>query len=64
MNVFEKTGKRTSNLNLLVNALKTTPPTSIEAADLFITKLRTRLSDRCIDHLCFLKQNFKSNNIE
>ncbi len=68
MNVYEATGKRTENLTLLFNALSTIPPTSIEserafsALGLFITKIRTRLSDKSIDHLCFLKHYFRSQN--
>ncbi|XP_023230454.1 uncharacterized protein LOC111641584 [Centruroides sculpturatus] len=64
--IFEATGEKTHNICLLLNALKTIPPTSIEserafsAAGLFITKLRTRLSDRSIDHLCFLKSHYKN----
>lgn len=60
MKIFEATGKRTDNLEKLYNALKTIPPTSIEserafsAAGLFITKIRSSLSDSAIDNLCFL----------
>lgn len=64
--IFDSTGERTRNISLLLNGLKTIPPTSIEserafsAAGLFLTKIRTRLSDRCIDHLCFLKSYYKN----
>ena len=60
-NVFAATEVRTPNLELLYNTLLTIPPTSVEAerafsaAELFITKLRSRLSDNSIDALCFLR---------
>ena len=53
--MFEVTGEKT-NIHFLIDALKTVPSTSIEservfsAAGLFITKLRTRLSDSSIDN--------------
>lgn len=61
---YEVTKSRTENLNILYNALLTIPPTSIEAerafsaAGYFISKLRTNLSDRNIDCLCFLRHHF------
>lgn len=64
--VFESTGQRTTNITLLLDALKTVPPTSVEserafsAAGLFVTKLRTRLSDRSVDRLCLLKSYYNS----
>ena len=48
-------------------AIETTPPTSVEAersfsaAGLFITKLRTRLNNRSVDALCFLRAYYKKN---
>ena len=66
LNIFEVTGEKTNNIRFLIDALKTVPPTSIEserafsAAGLFITNLRTRLSDRSIDHLSFLKSHYKT----
>jgi hypothetical protein len=66
LEIFEATGEKNTNIKLLFNALKTVPPTSIEserafsAAGLFITKMRTRLSDCSIDHLCFLKSYYKN----
>lgn len=65
LDIFEATGERTQNITLLLDALKTIPPTSIEserafsAAGLFITKLRTRLSDRSVDTLCFLRSYYQ-----
>lgn len=52
MKVYEATGKRTPNLDLLNNALQSIPSTSIEAerafsaAGLIVSTLRTQLSDR------------------
>ncbi|XP_045128679.1 uncharacterized protein LOC123516756 [Portunus trituberculatus] len=66
--VFEATGDRTQNLEKLFQALNSVPPTSVEserafsAAGLFITKLRSKLSDHSIDCLCFLKSYFKNNS--
>ena len=66
LNIFEVTGEKTNNIRFLIDALKTIPRTSIEserafsAAGLFITKLRTILSDRSIDHLSFLKSYYKT----
>lgn len=63
-NVYEATGKRTHNWEPLFNGLISVALTSDETeipfrfAGLFITKLRTRLSDRSIDRLCFLKIYF------
>ena len=57
--MFEVTGEKTKNIHFLIDALKTVPSTSIEsegvlsAAGLFMTKLRTRLTDCSIDHLSF-----------
>lgn len=66
MVIFEATKKRTNNLEKLYNALMTIPPTSIEserafsAAGLFVTKIRSKLSDGAIDNLCFLKNYYKN----
>ncbi|XP_065659760.1 uncharacterized protein LOC136083825 [Hydra vulgaris] len=68
MLVYEATGKRTANLELLFNALETIPPTSVEserafsAAGLFVTKIRSRMSDDLLDTLCFFKAHFLSKN--
>jgi hypothetical protein len=68
MLVFEATGKRTSNLDLLFHAFETIPPTSVEserafsAAGLFVTKIRSRMSDDLLDTLCFLKAYFLMKN--
>ena len=61
LQLFDSTTNRSSNIDKLAQALKTIPPSSVEAerafssAGLFITKLRTKLSDKSIDCLCFLR---------
>ena len=61
MAIFESTGERPACLQKIFRAIKTLPPTSVEAerafssAGLFITKIRSQLSDRSIDSLCFLR---------
>ena len=63
MTIFENTGERPALLEKIFLAIKSLPPTSVEAerafsaAGLFVTKLRTRLSDKTIDTLCFLRKN-------
>ena len=53
--IFDATGQRTTNIDLLLDALKSILPMSVEsersfsAAGLFVTKLRTRLSNRSMD---------------
>ena len=62
MLVFETTGERPPHLEKLYRALVTLPPTSVEAervfsaAGLFITKIRTKLSDATVDSLCFMRK--------
>lgn len=62
--LFEATGKRTENLELIYKALKTIKPTSVENERVFslsgglITKIRNRLSDKAVDALIFLKAYF------
>ena len=61
---FDSTGERPPILDKIFKALKAIPPTSVEAerafsaAGLFITKLRSRLNDKTIDDLCFLRGFF------
>ena len=61
MAIFESTGERPACLQKIFRAIKTLPPTSVDAerafscAGLFITKIRSQLSDRSIDTLCFLR---------
>ncbi|KAI6648071.1 hypothetical protein LOD99_8274 [Oopsacas minuta] len=64
IDLFRKTGTKSKHLNLLLNALDSIPPTSVEsekvfsATGLFITKIRSRLGDGIMDTLCFLKKLF------
>ena len=57
-----------ATIEKIIDAQETIPPTSVEserafsAAGLFITKLRTRLSVKNIDALCFLRNYYKKNN--
>ena len=69
MAVFEGSGGKQigEKLAFLKNALATVPPTSVEverlfsAAGLFVTKLRTSLSDEMLDTLCFLRASLLSD---
>ena len=67
--IFDATGQQITNIDLLLDALKSISPTSVEsersfsAAGLFVTKLRTRLSDRSVDKLCLLKCHYRSQQI-
>ncbi|GFT15875.1 uncharacterized protein TNCV_3314621 [Trichonephila clavipes] len=66
MQLFDSTENPSPNIIKLWDALKTIPPTSVEAerafsaAGLFVTKLRTKLSEKSINCLCFLKSYFKN----
>ena len=66
MDLFRKTGTRSKYLTLLLEALDSIPPTSVEskrvlsAAGLFITKIRSRSSNDALDSLCFLKSYFRN----
>lgn len=66
--LFEATNKRTKNLDMLFNALKTIKPSSIASERVFsisgniVTKIRTRLSHNSVDILCFLKSYFLKKN--
>ena len=57
--------KRTENLEKLYNALLSVQPTSVEservfsAAGLYLTKMRSSLSENSINSLCFLKCEFQ-----
>lgn len=61
---FEDDGHRGKWLDLCYNTLKSIPPTSVESerafsvSGNFCTKLRSRLSDKTIDDLCFLRGHF------
>ena len=60
MTFYEATNECPKVLKRLRSSLKSLPPSSVEAersfsaAGLFITKLRSSLSDDMIDDLCFL----------
>ena len=63
--LLEATEKRPGKLEQLFKALSTIPPTSVEAeraaAGLFTTKLRSRLSDKSVNALCFLRSHYIKN---
>ena len=67
--LFDATGQQTTNIDLLLDALKSIPPTSVESersfstAGLFVTKLRTQLSDHSVDRLGSLKSHYRSQQI-
>ena len=64
MSVFESTGERPACIEKVFRAVRSLPPTSTEAerafsaAGLFLTKIRSSLSDRSIDNLCLLRKYF------
>ncbi|GFT15035.1 uncharacterized protein TNCV_4316171 [Trichonephila clavipes] len=66
MQLFDSTENPSPEVIKLCEALKTFPPTSVEveralsAVGSFVTKLRTRLIDKSINCLCFLKSYFKN----
>jgi hypothetical protein len=66
--VFEATNKRTKNLDILVDAFKNIKPSSVVSERVFsilgnfVSKIRTRLSYRSVDILCFLKSYFLKKN--
>ena len=67
LEVFEITSERTKNIDLLYDTIQSVPPTSVEsemtfsAAGLFVTKLRTRLSDKSINAICLLRGYYNSD---
>ena len=67
--LYDATGQRTTDIDILLYALKSIPPMSVEsersfsASGLFVTKLQTRLSDRSVDRLCLLKSHYRSQQI-
>ena len=69
MTLFEANGNKSKCFNIVDRALKTSPPTSVEAerafsaAGLFVTKLRARLSEKSIDSLMVLKYYYKSIDV-
>ena len=67
MALFDNTGKRGSCLQAMYLYLLTVPPTSVKAerafsaAGIFVTDLRSHLSDHSIDALCFLRAFYGRN---
>ena len=63
MTILETTGQRPPCLDQIFKAVSTLPPTSVEAerafsaAGLFVTKMRSSLSDNSLDTLCFLRHH-------
>ena len=70
MALFEATGDKSKNISSIEEVLNTIPPTSVEAerafsaAGLFVTKLRSRLSENSVDSLMILKSYFKKQEIK
>jgi len=70
MKLLKATGKRPSKLEQLFRALSSIPPTSVEperafsAAGLFATKLRSRLGDKSVNALGFLRSHYMKKKIE
>ncbi|XP_074174497.1 uncharacterized protein LOC109443974 isoform X2 [Rhinolophus sinicus] len=66
MSLYEATHSLTPNLKTLLDALIIIRPTSTEkernfsTSSIFVTKRTSRLSDRAINALCFLKFHFKN----
>ena len=69
LDIFEITSERTKNIDLLNDAIRSVPPTSVEserafsAAGHFVTKLQTQLSDKNINVLCLLRGYYDSDKI-
>lgn len=65
---FEATLKKSEHLELLHNALLTVKPTSVEsergfsAAGFFVSKLRSRMTDKTLNALCFLRCYFQNRD--
>ena len=63
-NIYELTGKLTANLERLKDALNTIVPTSTQIernfsiSNNFCSRIRSALSDKSLDCLCFLKAYF------
>jgi len=67
MAIFSSSGRRGRCLEQAYNYLLSIPPTSVEAERAFsatgvlCTKLRSRLDDRTLDTLCFLRSYYKQS---
>ena len=70
MCILELTSERPAHLEKLYQALLTIRPSSIEAervfssANLFVTKLRNKMSDSTLDNLVFLRSHFMNKWVE
>ena len=68
IDLVRKTGTKSTRLTLLLKALYSIPPTSVEserafsAAGLFVTKIRNRMGDDILDGLCFLRSYLRKLN--
>ena len=67
MKILEATGKRPSKLEQVFKALLTIPPLfeaerTFSAAELFATKLRSRLSDKSVSAVSSLRSHYMKNN--
>lgn len=65
---FESSGVKGRGLQLVYEYLLTIPPASVEAersfsaAGLLCTKIRSRLGDRSLDALCFIRSYYNNNS--
>ena len=66
MLAYEASGKRSYNLDLLMDALESIPTKSVESERIFsitgkiLTQRRARMSDKMLDSLVFLKAWYKA----
>ena len=67
MLAYEASGKRPKNLDFLMDALESIPPTHVESERIFsitgkiLTKQCARMSDKMLDALIFLKAWYKAH---
>ena len=65
IDLFEASGEKSKNLQMLYMILQNIGPTNCERvfsnSKDFVSKKRSRLTDKTIDNLCFLKEIFKKN---
>ena len=65
LKIFETNGKKTQNLQHILDAVLTIKPTltqnerNFSVATDFVTKKRTKMADETLNALCFLKNYFK-----
>jgi len=68
MAVFANSARRGRHQETVYNYLMSIPPTSVEAewafsaAGALCTKMRSRLSDKSLDMLCFLRDYYRRRN--